>query len=365
MENINPLNDEAGISVTAPAATFPKILKLESLAIILLLFLIFKIAISLLFKPVPNSFASDLTPENILSAINKERTMRNLAALNTNFKLSSAAQSKADDMIARHYFSHIDPEGNYIWDKIVAAGYSPYLQLGENLAIEFSSTESLVSAWMNSPTHRANILQEGFKDQGMGLDFGNSSLEQYHSAIVNTFGALLVKAQKTTPPPPAPTPKPAPQPAPKPATPAAKPAPISTPTPAPVQIADAKPAATQNSTSSASLKPRDSLEQNSTQAKSPTTTATAKASTADTTQSNNTFKTSADAVIPQNLIDEAQGKNSLNRYFVLGLGIVVLYFLLADAKVVLQKKLANFDRKINNITILIISLIVIALMYFA
>ncbi|MCL5775071.1 MAG: CAP domain-containing protein, partial [Patescibacteria group bacterium] len=110
-----------------------------------------------LFLPM-NVRASDLTLENILNAINKERSLRNLVLLNTDSRLSLAAQGKATDMQARHYFSHTDPEGNYIWPKIVAAGYTPYLQLGENLAIEFYNTDSLVNAWMNSPTHRANVL---------------------------------------------------------------------------------------------------------------------------------------------------------------------------------------------------------------
>src|SRR6185295_6364599 len=107
-----------------------------------------------------------------------------------------------------------------------------YLQLGENLAIEFYDTDSLVSAWMNSPTHRDNILQEGFKDQGMALTFGDSAQGQYHSAIANTFGTLAFSAQPKTAsatpapktvkksppatlgvdktPPPQPAPKPAP-----------------------------------------------------------------------------------------------------------------------------------------------------------
>ena len=106
-----------------------------------------------------------------------------------------AAQSKTDDMQARHYFAHVDPDGHYIWDKIVADGYTPYLELGENLAIEFYDTDSLISAWMNSPEHRANILNDGFQDQGMGLTFGNPATGQYHSAIANTFGTLAPAAK--------------------------------------------------------------------------------------------------------------------------------------------------------------------------
>src|SRR5690606_36401283 len=96
-----------------------------------------------------------------------ERTGRFIPALTTNSMLNSAAQSKASDMIARSYFSHVDPDGNYVWPKITAAGYGPYLALGENLAMDFSSASATVEAWMNSPTHRANIVNENFQDQGL------------------------------------------------------------------------------------------------------------------------------------------------------------------------------------------------------
>jgi uncharacterized protein YkwD len=149
--------------------------------------------------------ASDLTVENIMAAINKERDLRNLALLKTDSRLTQAAQFKSDDMQARHYFSHTNPEGEYIWPKIVEYGYSPYVQLGENLAIEFYNTESLVSAWMNSPTHRANVLQENFKDQGMGLTFGDRQRVQIflRTAPLNdcqpkSFISLVAKQKRTT-----------------------------------------------------------------------------------------------------------------------------------------------------------------------
>src|ERR1051326_4935492 len=134
---------------------------------LLILFIAIRVVLTLAL-PQPKAEASDLTIENIMSAVNRERSLRNLLTLNADSRLSSAAVYKSNDMMTRHYFSHQDPEGNFIWGKIEQAGYTPYLQLGENLAIEFYDTDSLVAAWMNSPTHRANILNDGFKDQGMG-----------------------------------------------------------------------------------------------------------------------------------------------------------------------------------------------------
>jgi|GEM_PF-1837182 len=170
--------------------------------------------------------ASDLTTSNIASAINNERTQRNIPALNYNSKLAAAAQYKASDMIARKYFSHVDPDGHYIWDKIVAEGYAPYTILGENLAVDFSDTEGLVAAWMDSPTHRENILNANFVDQGIGVAFGNTANGEFSSSIANTFGAQPAHAA----PQPQPTPQPAPKPAPKPTP---QPQPLPNPKPVP------------------------------------------------------------------------------------------------------------------------------------
>lgn len=152
------------------------------------------------------SSASDLTTSNIADAVNQQRTSRNITALTYNTKLAAAADYKANDMITRNYFSHVDPDGHYIWDKIVAEGYTPYTVLGENLAIDFPDTQGLIDAWINSPTHRANILNSAFKDQGVGVAFGNSSIGQYSDAIANTFGAQPTAAQiaETTTPTPHP-----------------------------------------------------------------------------------------------------------------------------------------------------------------
>jgi len=162
------------------------------------------------------SSATDLSPDNIASAVNKARTQRNISTLSYNLRLAAAADFKAHDMVSRSYFSHTDPDGKYIWDKISEEGYKPYTVLGENLAVDFFSTEGLMAAWIESPTHRANILNADFKDQGIGVADGNGG--KYSMAIANTFGAQpsIQVTQKTVTEPvpkpvseaPTPTPKP-------------------------------------------------------------------------------------------------------------------------------------------------------------
>src|SRR6185295_2458112 len=88
--------------------------------------------------------ASTIDPTHVMIKINQERTSRFLPALSTNTKLSVAAQGKGQDMLSRSYFAHVDPDGNYVWPRIEAAGYTPYLTLGENLGMDFTNAADLM-----------------------------------------------------------------------------------------------------------------------------------------------------------------------------------------------------------------------------
>jgi uncharacterized protein YkwD len=323
-----------------------------------------KLAISWLLPP-PQSLASDLTVDNILSGVNRERQLRSLLTLNTNQMLSLAAQSKTNDMIARHYFSHTDPEGNYIWPKIEAAGYKPYSQLGENLAIEFTNTESLVSAWMNSPTHRANVLNEGFVDQGMGLSFGDTSLGQYRSAVANTFGTLLVTHKQPVSPSPEPpvlsaaTPSATTQKTPVAASPkTTQPKPVTT-KPAATTAPATTPAFAQ-ATDTVSLT-RQPLAVRGNEGQSPDF-ATAQHLTPSSTASSAPALQAAMPTRTQKLTDSINSAQA-GRYVTLAIGFLLLLLLLSDLKISLQKNLQKLDKKINNIILLIMAIIVVALMY--
>ncbi len=338
----------------------PALLQTKVWALLIAIFIVLELGIHV-FAPIPKIQASDLTLQNILSAVNRERTLRDLSTLREDNRLDTAAQQKSDDMLARHYFSHTDPEGNYIWPKIAAAGYSPYLQLGENLAIEFTDTQSLVSAWMNSPTHRANVLNTGFKDQGMGLAFGNAQDGQYYSAVTNTFGTLLPKKTVTQK---APTPQPAPvaqtpqttKPAAKPTSkkPTTKtPAPTA-PAPTPVPPAPAQPAPT----ATTPYKPvaiRGELAQNFTVGKQETAATTATSS----------LRT-APAVIPPAaaaLKKPIMDFYKLNRYSVFVFGLILAMLIVFDVRLAIREGKKSWDKKINNLVVLILALIVVILIY--
>ncbi|OGE88096.1 MAG: hypothetical protein A3J07_01535 [Candidatus Doudnabacteria bacterium RIFCSPLOWO2_02_FULL_49_13] len=135
----------------------------------------------------------------LMAKVNLERTQRFIPSLMTNSRLTTAASAKSHDMLSRSYFAHVDPDGNYVWPRIENAGYSPYLTLGENLAMDFNSAQGVVDAWMNSPTHRANIVNEKFQDQGLAAIAGAYEPNHDTVMVVSLFGALY-QTPKPTPP---------------------------------------------------------------------------------------------------------------------------------------------------------------------
>lgn len=166
----------------------PHILGHRSLALMSALMVtvkIFTIAV-LAWGPVVPAFSSAITVENIINLTNQSRAQFNESALTENSMLDQAAQAKANDMLARGYFAHITPDGKTPWSFITAAGYN-YLMAGENLAVNFTDSEDVETAWMNSPDHRANLLNKDFQNIGIGVSQGTY---QNHNAIfvVQEFG---------------------------------------------------------------------------------------------------------------------------------------------------------------------------------
>lgn len=146
---------------------------------------IFTLAV-LSFGPVLPALSSAITPANIINLTNESRKIFNLPALVESEDLTKAAQAKADDMLKEGYFAHASPDGRVPWDFIQKAGYD-YLSAGENLAVNFIEAENVETAWMNSPTHKANIVNKNFEEIGIGIAQGEY---QGHQAIfvVQMFG---------------------------------------------------------------------------------------------------------------------------------------------------------------------------------
>lgn len=112
--------------------------------------------------------ATSMSATGLLADTNVQRTNDHEAVLNLNSRLTDAAQAKASDMVARNYWSHDTPNGKTPWTFITAAHYN-YQAAGENLAYGFPDSTSVVTGWMNSAEHRANILDKNYRDVGFGI----------------------------------------------------------------------------------------------------------------------------------------------------------------------------------------------------
>lgn len=160
--------------------------------------------------------AAGIDSDSLMQKINAERANRNIPKLVISSKLSAAASAKTDDMFARGYFDHVDPDGHYVWPLVEAAGYKPYRMLGENLAIDFSTEDGIIRAWIDSPTHRDNMFRGEFSDQGLTGRYGTFQ-SRYTNIVTSLFGTLVSAAPKTPASPPAIAPAPALKPVPAPA----------------------------------------------------------------------------------------------------------------------------------------------------
>ncbi len=110
-------------------------------------------------------------PGVLATLTNTEREKQNLPDLVENPTLNQIAQMKANDMAAKGYFAHTSPEGKTPWYWFQQAGYK-YAFAGENLAVNFTDSEEVTKAWMNSPTHRANIVAGTYREVGTGIATG-------------------------------------------------------------------------------------------------------------------------------------------------------------------------------------------------
>ena len=114
-----------------------------------------------------------LNQKRILEIVNIERTKENLSALAFNTRLSAIAEGKAVDMINKQYFAHVSPDGTDVAKLAEIYGYK-YVYLGENLAMgDFVSSSDVMNGWMNSPGHRANILNKNYSEVGISAIQGN------------------------------------------------------------------------------------------------------------------------------------------------------------------------------------------------
>jgi Ca2+-binding RTX toxin-like protein len=128
----------------------------------------------------------DAFDARVLELVNQERTQRGLRALTLSQELDTAADCYSQDMAVNNYFSHTGRDGSNPGDRIEREGYRG-TTWGENIAAGYDTPEAVVSGWMNSSGHRANILNANFTDMGLGYALNNGS--QYGRYWTQVFGA--------------------------------------------------------------------------------------------------------------------------------------------------------------------------------
>jgi hypothetical protein len=137
------------------------------------------------------SFANStiITEDNIVRLVNYERIKKGLSPLTTNTSLTTAAQKKANDIFKNNYFGHtISDRAFSSWIKDEKYEYS---YIGENLAIDFISSEGAINAWLDSPSHKQNLLNERFKETGVAVLDGKFK-DKNTILIVQIFGTPAV-----------------------------------------------------------------------------------------------------------------------------------------------------------------------------
>lgn len=117
------------------------------------------------------NFLASILPSVLVDLANGDRSAYQLPALEENRTLDKAAQLKANDMAAKGYFAHESPDGHSPWYWFTQAGYH-FAYAGENLAVYFDDSAAVNAAWMNSPGHRANILNVYFTQIGIATARG-------------------------------------------------------------------------------------------------------------------------------------------------------------------------------------------------
>ncbi|MFJ3176751.1 sigma-70 family RNA polymerase sigma factor [Streptomyces roseus] len=115
--------------------------------------------------------APSATASQVIALVNKERAAAGCGPLKEDVQLRDSAQGHSDDMAQRDYFSHSDPDGGDPGARTTAAKYH-WSAYGENIARGQQTPASVMASWMNSPGHRANILNCSFKDIGVGVHQG-------------------------------------------------------------------------------------------------------------------------------------------------------------------------------------------------
>ncbi len=136
-------------------------------------------------------------PAVLADLTNENRASVGVPELSWSNDLENAAKLKAEDMIANAYFAHTSPRGLTPWFWLQEVSYD-FIYAGENLAVDFTESVKVQNAWLDSPTHKANLLNSNFTE--IGITAVDGKFEGRNTTfIVQFFGKPAAKtAQAST-----------------------------------------------------------------------------------------------------------------------------------------------------------------------
>ncbi|MFA5634700.1 MAG: CAP domain-containing protein [Anaerovoracaceae bacterium] len=123
--------------------------------------------------PAESNSATGSHEAQVVELVNKERAAQGLSALKFNAELSKVAEAKAADLRDKNYFSHTSPTYGSPFDMMKSFGIR-YTAAGENIAKGYMNPTSVMNGWMNSPGHKANIMNGNFTEIGVGYVSGSN-----------------------------------------------------------------------------------------------------------------------------------------------------------------------------------------------
>src|SRR3989344_1251314 len=141
-------------------------------------------------SPLVLGFATNIQKEELIGLTNSTRQAQGASALTESPALSQAALLKAEDMFANNYWAHVSPTGTTPWYFFNLVGYK-YLHAGENLARGFDTSSGVIKGWLDSPSHRENLLSTNYQNIGMAVVNGTLDGEST-TLVVQLFGTATL-----------------------------------------------------------------------------------------------------------------------------------------------------------------------------
>ena len=134
----------------------------------------------------------------VLELVNEERSNASLNPVESDGQLETVAENHSESMAVNDFFGHQDPtDGSSPRDRIDEVGYD-WSTFGENVASGYSTPEEVMNGWMNSPGHRANILNPDFTEIGIGYEFleNDTGSVNYNHYWTQVFGTPIDASQE-------------------------------------------------------------------------------------------------------------------------------------------------------------------------